>query len=239
MVSDEHRPAVIFLDDGGVMNDNALRGPQWQRLVGQFLAPLLGGAPEAWAAANRAVVEEELAPMWVHPVARYAEYREQDARAWLLGMCRRVGIAPPPDDEILLLYDRAAAWICPQVRSGIPGAVEAIRTLHGTGYRLMTASGEDSLSLDGYLTGMGVRGLFERLYGPDLIDTTKHGPPYYQRVLEDAGVAPKDALFVDDSPRAVAWVQTVGAQAVRVGEEIEALRDLPGWLESHQGIGVG
>ncbi len=33
---------VILLDDGGVMNDNRLRGEQWQRLVGEFFAPRLG-----------------------------------------------------------------------------------------------------------------------------------------------------------------------------------------------------
>jgi hypothetical protein len=29
---------VLFLDDGGVMNDNALRGPQWQRWVARIFA---------------------------------------------------------------------------------------------------------------------------------------------------------------------------------------------------------
>ncbi len=39
---------TIFLDDGGgVMNDNEVRGPQWQRLVGEYFSPTLGGAPEA------------------------------------------------------------------------------------------------------------------------------------------------------------------------------------------------
>ena len=34
---------IIFLDDGGVMNDNNTRALQWQRLVSEFFAPLLGG----------------------------------------------------------------------------------------------------------------------------------------------------------------------------------------------------
>ena len=48
----------IFLDDGDVMNDNRLRGPQWQRLVGEFFTPRLGGEPSAWAAANASIAEE-------------------------------------------------------------------------------------------------------------------------------------------------------------------------------------
>src|SRR5260370_40428934 len=47
---------VLFVDDGDVMNDNALRGSQWQRLLGESFPPILGGTPEAWAEANRIVV---------------------------------------------------------------------------------------------------------------------------------------------------------------------------------------
>jgi hypothetical protein len=45
----------IFLDDGGVMNDNCRRSSQWQRRAGTFFAPRLGGEPAAWARANRVV----------------------------------------------------------------------------------------------------------------------------------------------------------------------------------------
>ena len=33
------KPAIIFLDDGGVLNDNNRRGVKWRRLIGEFLAP--------------------------------------------------------------------------------------------------------------------------------------------------------------------------------------------------------
>jgi hypothetical protein len=39
---------VVFLDDGGVLNDNERRAPEWRRLLGEFFAPRLGGTPEAW-----------------------------------------------------------------------------------------------------------------------------------------------------------------------------------------------
>ena len=47
---------ALFLDDSGVMNDPALRVPQWDRLLSEFFPPILGGTPEAWAAANRVVM---------------------------------------------------------------------------------------------------------------------------------------------------------------------------------------
>ena len=51
------RRLTIFLDDGGVMNDNAIRVPQWQQLVAEYLAPRLGGEHDRWAEANRIVAE--------------------------------------------------------------------------------------------------------------------------------------------------------------------------------------
>jgi hypothetical protein len=31
---------VLFLDDGGVMDDNTLRVPQWQRPLSEFFPPV-------------------------------------------------------------------------------------------------------------------------------------------------------------------------------------------------------
>lgn len=37
----------VFLLDDGVMNDTRLRGPQYQRLAGEFFASRLGGESSA------------------------------------------------------------------------------------------------------------------------------------------------------------------------------------------------
>jgi FMN phosphatase YigB (HAD superfamily) len=95
--------------------------------------------------------------------------------------------------------------------------VDAVRLLHACGYALHTASGESSADLQSYLDGMGLRDCFGRLYGPDLIDTFKEGPEYYERLLSDAGVAPAHALVVDDSLHALDWAALAGAQTVLVG----------------------
>src|SRR3989442_282795 len=98
------------------MNDNNVRALQWQRLVGEYFVPLLGGSPEPWSPAK------------------------------------------------------------------------------GVGYWL------------------------GRLYGPDLIDTLKVGPEYYERIFADLGIAAAEALVVDDSPRATRWATQVGARAALVGD---------------------
>jgi FMN phosphatase YigB (HAD superfamily) len=48
---------------------------------------------------------------------------------------------------------------------------------------------------------MGVRRRFIRLLGPDLVNTLKTGPEFYEWIFADAGVKPRDAVAVDDGPR--------------------------------------
>src|SRR5207248_6200839 len=144
---------------------------------------------------------------------------------WLGGMCAIVGVPRPSEEESIALSREATAWIIPQVRSAYPGAVETVRLLHAKGYPLHTASGSSSTDLEGYLRGMGVRACFGHLYGPDLIGTFKAGPQFYERVLADAGVAPGDALVLDDSPDAVKWAAQAGARGVLVSPT-EAPRDV-------------
>ena len=232
---------VVFLDDGGVMSDNHRRAPQWQRLVGAFFAPRLGGTPTAWAQANRVVAERLLAPAaWaarLEAAPDYASLERAYARDWLGGMTALVGVPLPPEEESLALTRQASAWITRRVRAACPGAVAVIRTLHAGGYPLHTASGESSTDLAGYLEGMGVHECFGRLYGPDLLDTCKAGPRYYTRLLADAGVAPAAALVVDDSPSALTWAAASGARPVLVGRapcpdlaptlRIDSLAELP------------
>ncbi len=223
------------------MNENAVRGPQWQRLIGEYLVPRLGGEPAAWAAANVEVMERQMEGFAALSVTDdfNAFMRHQD-ESWLREMCELVGVAAPSDfEERLDLARQTAAYVIPRVRSAFPEVVEVVRGLHALGYTLNTASGEVSNDLDAYLQGMGVHDCFDRLYGPDLINTAKSGALYYQRVLADAGVDASEAVFVDDSSRPAAWAREVGARVVllsRNGETapeftvIRSLAELPAVL---------
>ena len=240
------RLPVIFLDDGGVMNDNVRRGACFRELIPHFLVPRLGGEPRAWSEANvpvfDALMDEYTRRLYRRPEADYHAFLHEFFRVrWLRDMCDRVGVVSPPDDECAALAADAYTWITRRVRSAFPGAADAVRTLSDQGHRLYTASGETSLELDGYLTGMGVRDRFTTLYGPDLISTAKEGIPYYERVFADAAVDPADALVVDDAPIALSWAAAAGARTVwvRGGRDeaaavhltIERLADLPAALD--------
>jgi HAD superfamily hydrolase (TIGR01509 family) len=153
----------------------------------------------------------------------YADFDRAYQLDWIRGMCRLVGVPSPPEDESIRLAREVGGSIPPRVNAAFPGVVQAIQDLHARGYPLYTASGESSAVLAGYLTAMGVRDLFIRLYGPDLIDVLKAGPEYYDRLFTDAGVTPSDAIVVDDSPNALSWAEEVGARTVLVAEAQHAL----------------
>lgn len=237
------RRLVVFLDDGGVMNDNRSRASQWQPLVAEALAPVLGGRYEAWIKANRVVMERMFDPeAWesrIQAATTYAEFDRAYLLDWLGDMCELVGVPMPPDKEALDIASRVNASIPRRIRSAFPGAVDAIRELHGRGYQLHTASGESSADLAGYLTGMGVLDCFGRLYGPDLVDTLKGRPDYYPRVFSDAGVSPADAVVVDDNASVLMSAAQIGARTVLVGRapgaevmlQIDRLADLPEVIE--------
>ena len=232
----------IFLDDGDVINDNTLRGPQWQRLVGEFFAPRLGGEPSAWAAANASIAEEADARFVprIRAGCRYSEAHLDFEADWLRSMCRVVEVEAPQGEACAALAHEASKYITRRVRAAYPGAVEAIRAL-GQRYELFTASNEHSTELQGYLEGMGVASLFRGFYGPDLIDAMKFDKLYYQRMFEHAGVDPAACLVVDDKAEFLAAAASMGARTVQVSRVapapagsfvIEGLAALPPLLAS-------
>ncbi len=227
-MSPQSGPRVLFIDDGGVMNDNSIRGVEWQRLVGEFMPSRLGGEPQQWSEANRLTFW----PLWEGFLPRLDTFpnhegfqREYDL-AWLGGMCQHIGIAAPPEARALEIARAASGYITERSRSAYPGAPEAIRALHGAGFELHTASGETSWELHGYLTGMGVRDCFGHLFGPDIVDVMKASPEYYRRAFMRAGIDPGDVLVIDDSESACGWAKAAGANVVRIGADAANLAEL-------------
>ena len=233
---------MIFLDDGGVMNDNTLRGPEWQRLVGEFFAPRLGGEPGAWAEANGATFGElfERYSRTLPAAPDFLQGWEGYERAWLAVMCEHVGVSEPPPTKAAALAREASLYITPRVRAAFPGAPEAVVELSRTGYTLHTASNEVSWEVDGYLTGMSIRDHFGLLFGPDRVQAMKPKQTYYERAFVLAGVEPAAAVVVDDSAENLAAARAAGARTVLVSPEaatgeplsLSALAELPRLLRA-------
>ena len=249
-MSDIH---CLFLDYDGVINDNSLAEPRWQFLVRELFVPRLGSTPSAWAEANKtvfaAVSRRSLARLEALDLeegnlqdAGYRQQHERDLQSadWLRCMCAALGIQPPVSDEdCSALAREGESWAVPEIHRPFPGAAEVIAAL-AEQYRLFTASGLSSDELTAHLHGFGIAGPFQRIYGPDLVNTPKHGPAYYMRIFRDAGVDPTAAVVVDDTPRCIAWARAAGARGVFVNREggsldgaetIRSLGELQGVLQ--------
>ncbi len=211
---------IIFLDDGGVLNDNALREPQWRDLVAQFFVPRYGGTKDDWKSANsfafNKFIEKYEQTIKDSPLIEYNPFIKTLMDQWVNDMFKIVQINPPPSDERFKLTIEAEAWITPRVKSTYPGMIPTIFELKARGYTLCTASGESSWTLKGYLTGMGVIECFTRLYGPDLINTLKGSTVYYQRIVDDMKISPVDAVVIDDSSTQLKYAKEVGFTTVHV-----------------------
>lgn len=96
-------PISVFLDIDGVPLDPSRPSPEYLRLMGEVLAPALGGTPEDWGRANAVVFPRIFAEFehWGDDPA------ETDRHAGVLnvrGMCEHVGIEPSDDDECSRLH---------------------------------------------------------------------------------------------------------------------------------------
>lgn len=233
---------TLFIDDGGVLNDNSRRGPEFQRLIAEFFPPRLGGTPQAWAEANRATFRRVLAEhedLIFRPDA-YLQGYEAYEKAWLTAMCEHVGVAPPAGNECAALAREALLYITRRARAAFPGAAETVAALADAGYTLHTASNQASWEMDGYLSGMGILDHFGILFGADLVNVMKPHRAYYERAFAQAGVDPSQALVLDDTPEFLAAAREVGARTVLVGAPeaapghlaIPSLAALPALLET-------
>ena len=54
----------IFFDDGGVLNDNEIRGKQWKKYCGELFSSRFGGDPETWGEVNYQVISRYIDIFW-------------------------------------------------------------------------------------------------------------------------------------------------------------------------------
>jgi len=208
---------AVFLDDGGVLNDNERRAVEWRRLLGEFFAPRLGGTAAAWGEANMTVYDalwddwralrqrgEDSPPNW---------WPDQDER-WLSGMCDLVGVPVPTDVRATVSASRA--YVMAHIDCAYPDAAPAMRAIHALGITVHLASGGQTHELEPYLRRMGVWELVDRPYGVDLVGANKTSRRYYDRIAEDSGVDPGSAVVADSDAEPLEWAEAAGFQTVHV-----------------------
>ena len=208
----------IFFDDGGVLNDNEIRGKQWKKHCGEYLSSRFGGDPEIWAEVNYQVISQYIDIFWKdwkdkfpHYLNFYANYKIN----WVNAMFELAGRVVPSNLNQEQLFDDVIDYVIPKIRSAIPGVIKSIKLLYKKGYSLYTASGAVSKELKMYLDGMGIKDLFNEFYGPDLINTWKHGAEFYDNIFKELNLNPENTIIIDDNPRFLDSALQIGANVVQ------------------------
>jgi beta-phosphoglucomutase-like phosphatase (HAD superfamily) len=231
---------IIFFDDGGVLNDNKIRGAHWKRLVGEYYSMLFGGDPEIWGEANHKLITSLFDIFWRDGKEKFGDYNSfyNDFKKKMVnGMFKETGNEIPKNINFIKVFNGATQYVIPKVRSAIPGIIDSIKELHSKGFTLYTAAGAVSNEMKMYLEAMGIIGYFKEFYGPDLINTWKSGTAFYRAIFKHSGVDPIKAIIVDDQPRFLENALEVGAnviQACITGEHkprfpfyVENMKELP------------
>ena len=209
---------TIFFDDGGVINDNIIRGKQWKTLVGEYYSTRFGGEPEIWGEANHKLITSFFNIFWRDGKKNFDDYQAfytDFKKNMVLGMFKEAGKILPKDINIEELYNSARDYVIPKVRSAIPGVIDSIKELFARGFILYTAAGAVSIEMKMYLDGLGVSQYFVEYYGPDLINTWKSGPDYYKAIFNHSGVDPTKSIIINDQPRFLDSAQKVGANVIQ------------------------
>jgi len=215
-----NKDIYVFFDDGDVLNNNKIRGKQWQKLIGEFLAPLFGGNPEEWGLANAKIIKDFINKgiptlMYEHKEKNHGQFMEWFREKWINDMFDYVGIDRPDHGDYKQIYYETAKFVDLRVRSAFPGVIGTIKTLYNDGFHLYTASGTESIELNYYLEGMGIRPYFKKLYGPDLINVLKVDNNFYEAILKDLEIHPNQAIFIDDKPYYLNIAKKVGVHVIQ------------------------
>jgi FMN phosphatase YigB (HAD superfamily) len=129
-------------------------------------------------------------------------------------MCERVGV-PVPADAAGTVAD-SHRYVMEHIDCAYPDAAPALRAMHARGMTLHLASGGQSYELEPYMRRMGVWELIGRPYGADIVGVNKTSRRYYERIVADSGVDPRDAIVVDSHAEPLEWADATGFHTVHV-----------------------
>lgn len=233
---------AIFLDVDGVMLDPTRTSAEWIRLMGDVLAPALGGTPEDWGRANADVFPR----VFFDRDRWYRDDPLESERSLVTqvfqGECEFLGIPLLSSDEAVRLGREIDVYVGQHTRAAFPRTIEVIRELAVT-FELHTATGNPPWRVEPMLEQWGVRDLFGVLPGEHVVGVMKDSDAFYPAVFALAGVDATEAIVVDDKDAILRKASTLGATTVLVhsgGTEddtsmadlvIGSIEELPGALQ--------
>jgi len=129
---------TVFFDDGGVLNDNNIRGEQWKTLVGEYYSGRFGGEPEVWGEANGKIIPSFF-DMYRDGKDKFDDYQtfyNNFKKHMVIEMFKEAGKILPKNINLEEVFNSARDYVIPKVRSAIPGVIHAVKELALKRYNL-------------------------------------------------------------------------------------------------------
>lgn len=102
----------------------------------------------------------------------------------------------------------------------LPGVRDYLEEARGLGLGIGLASSSRLDWVEPHLSRLGLRDYFEVIKTRDDVERTKPHPALYRRALEDLGVAPGEAVALEDSPNGATAARRAGIFCVAVPNEL-------------------
>ncbi len=219
---------ACFLDVDGVITDFEYLPAQWDRHIGDLLAPALGREVEDWGRANRAVfpgVSARNGEWGTDPAYR----QRREGIEIIAAMCDHLDLARPSGHRSEELWRAVEIHVASQGTAIFPGARAALEALSNR-WPVHTATGNPSRRVVAYFRSIDALDLLGVPSGPDLVGIWKAAPEFYDRTFALAGVDPRAAVVVDEALVQLdlaasrgAWTVLVDASGEEDGSDFDAV----------------
>lgn len=219
--------ATVFLDIDGVISDIDQLGADFDSLIGDVLAPALGGSPRDWGRANHASFPRVIdylrqGRLEDDPIARF----NQESHHLIEAMCELLDV-PAPDAETAARLGRQFNEHVRRNGSAPDGEARPVIEALAASRDVHLATGNLSWNAIAVLENIGVTESVDIPAGADLVGAVKELPVFYERLFALATVRASDAIVVDDSPVLLAHAASLGARTVLVSAARHRPSDLP------------
>ncbi len=108
----------------------------------------------------------------------------------------------------------------------LPGVVRHLDEARARGLKLGVASSSTTEWVSGHLARLGILERFQCIRCRDDVEHVKPEPDLYVAVLDCVGVAPPEAIAIEDSPNGITAAKRAGVRCVAIPNTITARLDL-------------
>jgi HAD superfamily hydrolase (TIGR01509 family) len=129
-------------------------------------------------------------------------------------------VGAPLDSEIILTRRRERCMEMIHAQGPRPGVERWLREAQAESIQCAVASSSSQVWVEGHLERLGLRQHFVGVRCRDHVERTKPDPDVYLAAIECLGVAPEEAIAIEDSPHGVTAAKAAGLFCIAVPNEV-------------------